>query len=69
MYKSGPRCIVKVIFPKETRMLYLDPLGETPDHLNKCKDVTRQATNRQLKFSLLQNYIYIVLYLTELYET
>ncbi|XP_034540593.1 sentrin-specific protease 2-like [Notolabrus celidotus] len=42
----GPVCdnrhwTLVVLYPKERLALYIDPLGETPDHIIKCRDVTR----------------------------
>ncbi|XP_034552615.1 sentrin-specific protease 1-like [Notolabrus celidotus] len=42
----GPVCdnrhwTLVVLYPKERRAVYIDPLGETPDHIIKCRDVTR----------------------------
>ncbi|XP_046873719.1 uncharacterized protein LOC124466091 [Hypomesus transpacificus] len=33
-----------VIYPKEKRALYINPLGETPDQIKNCKDITRSVT-------------------------
>lgn len=42
----GPVCdnrhwTLVVIYPKEKRSIYIDPFGETPAHITKCKDMTR----------------------------
>ncbi|XP_062340564.1 uncharacterized protein LOC134038918 [Osmerus eperlanus] len=35
-----------VIYPKQKRVIYMDPLGETTDHINKCRNITRQVINQ-----------------------
>ncbi|KAF1384199.1 hypothetical protein PFLUV_G00139860 [Perca fluviatilis] len=43
---------LKVLYPKETRALHLDPLVETPDSIKKCQDVKRSfMRHRQLPIS------------------
>ncbi|XP_076124270.1 sentrin-specific protease 2-like [Alosa pseudoharengus] len=53
----GPVCdrhhwTLVVMYPKEKRALYLDPLGETPGKIKKCQDVTRSfMRHKNLHFS------------------
>ena len=52
-YESSFYCISKITYPKEKEVLYVDPLRETPAHLLKCKDMTRQVLHQMVCLNII----------------